>query len=85
MFEIYTKGRSRKSKTANAITKIKRTKGPHWSTKHYSEINRLSIANPTKNRLWTQALRKGKQRNCLPFRSTWVHPRFVVGFVVFDL
>ena len=48
MFEIYTKGRSRKSKTANAITKIKRTKGPHWSTKHYSEINRLSIANPTK-------------------------------------
>jgi hypothetical protein len=24
-------------------------------------------------------------KNYLPFRSTWVHPRFVVGFVLFDL
>ena len=24
-------------------------------------------------------------RNCLPFRSTWVHPRFLVGFVLLDL
>ena len=24
-------------------------------------------------------------RNCLPFRSTWVHPRLLVGFVLFDL
>jgi hypothetical protein len=24
-------------------------------------------------------------RNCLPFRSTWVHPRFLAGFVLLDL
>jgi len=24
-------------------------------------------------------------RNCLPFRSTWVHPWFVVGFVLLNL
>ena len=24
-------------------------------------------------------------RNCLPFRSTWVHPRFLVGFLLLDL
>jgi hypothetical protein len=24
-------------------------------------------------------------RNCSLFRSTWVHPRFLVGFVLFDL
>jgi hypothetical protein len=24
-------------------------------------------------------------RNCLPFRSTWVHPRFLVGFVLRNL
>jgi len=24
-------------------------------------------------------------RNCLPFRSTWVQPRFLVGFVLPDL
>jgi len=24
-------------------------------------------------------------RNYLPFRSTWVHPRILVGFVLLDL
>jgi hypothetical protein len=24
-------------------------------------------------------------RNCLPYRSTWVHPRFLVGFVLLHL
>ena len=26
-----------------------------------------------------------RSRNCLPFRSTWVHPRFLVGFLLLDL
>jgi len=24
-------------------------------------------------------------RNCLPFRSTWLHPKFLMEFVLLDL
>jgi len=27
----------------------------------------------------------GAGSDCLPFRSTWVHPRILVVFVLFDL
>jgi hypothetical protein len=32
----------------------------------------------------TYITKTGLSRNCLPFRSAWVHPRFLVGFVLLD-
>jgi len=34
-------------------------KDKQWSTEHYTENDRLSNTNSSKNRQWTQVLRKG--------------------------
>jgi len=53
--------RSRKSKKGRQYNDQKKNDKKQWSTKHYTENETLSDTNPTKNRVWTQVLRKGRQ------------------------